>query len=57
MPHYRISTFNIVPEKADIMRACELGHVNEVRLLFLAGTASVFDVTPSNFRPISVRFL
>jgi hypothetical protein len=46
---------NVVPPDSMIMTACESGNTSLVWSLLNEGKASINDITPENFSPLSVR--
>ena len=54
---WHITTVNVVPRDADIIRRVRQGNLQAVRRLFEKGEASARDVDPSGFSLLSVRKL
>ena len=50
----RVVLKNLVPEDSPIMVACQIGDTSAVLNLLNEGKASVNDITPDNFSPLSV---
>lgn len=55
LPSFSISTYNVVPEDAPIMKACAQGNLPRVKHLLQEGEATVDDVTPTHNSPLFVR--
>jgi len=47
VPHWTLSTVNVIDEDSEIFQACELHDLDKIRELFDHGLASPYDVTPA----------